>query len=47
MSEAEASLDYTHVYSLTQESVTSYPPKVLQCIVAKNRVMQVYNEESN
>ena len=29
-----------------QESATSYPPKVLKyIIVAKNRVMQVYNKE--
>ena len=29
-----------------QESVTSYPPNVLKYIVAKNRVMQVYNKEA-
>ena len=52
--EAQASVDYTHVDSsqllfaewLQQESVTSYPPKVLKYIVAKNRVRQVYNKEA-
>ena len=59
MSEAEASLDYmwTRVQLdslqllqaewVKQESATSYPPKVLKCIVAKNRVMQVYKVDSN
>ena len=58
MSEAEASLDYmwTRVQLdslqllqaewVKQESATSYPPKVLKYIVAKNRVMQVYNKEA-
>ena len=55
VSEAQASLDYTHVDSLQllllaewvkQESATSYPPKVLKYIVAKNRVIQVYNKEA-
>ena len=31
---------------LKQEFVTSYPPKVLKYIVAKNRVMQVYNKKA-
>ena len=59
MSEAETSLDYmwTRIQLdslqlflaewLKQESVTSYPPKVLKyIIVAKNRVVQVYNKEA-
>ena len=58
MSEAEAPLDYmwTRVQLdslqlllaewVKQESVTSYPLKVLKCIVAKKRVMQVYNKEA-
>ena len=31
---------------MKQESATSYPPKVLKCIVAKKRVKQVYNKEA-
>ena len=58
MSEAEASLDYmwTRVQLdslqllqaewVKQESATSHSPKVLKYIVAKNRVMQVYNKEA-
>ena len=58
MSEAEASLDYMWTLVqldslqlflaqwLKQESANSYPPKVLKYIVAKNRVIQVYNKEA-
>ena len=34
------------LHGLRSQMRTIYPPKVLKCIVAKNGVMQVYNEEA-